>query len=206
MRCYTHTRAPATGYQRRITVTASLSPIARKAQKQAANQRRQQDSKSHLGSQAQALQQSSPSGNYDILEAFFYGRALAITLSRRLSEVVVEVVSEISKAAAERPQRVREFQEEVATLARQEMASASLPSRSTGLAASGSGSTSSSSSSGSLGGQLGQQAAGGGAPSSPEELQVVVDDLRAEIAYSRAILQQMRAGSKGAGAGTSSIA
>ncbi|KAJ9520724.1 hypothetical protein QJQ45_007594 [Haematococcus lacustris] len=110
MRCYTHTRAPATGYQRRITVTASLSPIARKAQKQAANQRRQQDSKSHLSSQAQALQQSSPSGNYDILEAFFYGRALAITLNRRLSEVVVEVVSEISKAAAERPQRVREFQ------------------------------------------------------------------------------------------------
>ncbi|GFH10396.1 hypothetical protein HaLaN_05703 [Haematococcus lacustris] len=86
------------------------------------------------------------------------------------------------------------------------MASASLPSRSTGLAAAGSGSTSSSSSSGSLGGQLGQQAAGGGAPSSPEELQVVVDDLRAEIAYSRAILQQMRAGSKAAGAGTSSIA
>ncbi|KAJ9520723.1 hypothetical protein QJQ45_007595 [Haematococcus lacustris] len=68
------------------------------------------NSKSHLSSQAQALQQSSPSGNYDILEAFFYGRALAITLSRRLSEVVVEVVSEISKAAAERPQRVREFQ------------------------------------------------------------------------------------------------
>ncbi|GFH20605.1 hypothetical protein HaLaN_17754, partial [Haematococcus lacustris] len=65
--------------------------------------------------------------------------------TRRLSEVVVEVVSEISKAAAERPQRVREFQ-------------------------------------------------------------VVVDDLRAEIAYSRAILQQMRAGSKAAGAGTSSIA
>lgn len=41
----------------------------------------------------------------DILQAFFYGRALAITLNKRLSEVAVDVVSGISKALAERPVR-----------------------------------------------------------------------------------------------------
>lgn len=50
----------------------------------------------------------------DILSAFFYGRAFAVTLNKRLSEIAVDVISEVSKALAERPQRLREFQVSVA--------------------------------------------------------------------------------------------
>ncbi len=46
----------------------------------------------------------------EILTAFFYGRALAITLNKRLSEAVIDLVSDVSKAMAERPQRIAEFQ------------------------------------------------------------------------------------------------
>jgi hypothetical protein len=45
-----------------------------------------------------------------VLQAFYIGRAFAITLNRRLGEAVVEVVSEASKVIAENPQRVQEFQ------------------------------------------------------------------------------------------------
>ena len=45
-----------------------------------------------------------------ILEGFYYGRAFAVTLSRRLGELVVEVVSDVTKAVAEQPQRWEEFQ------------------------------------------------------------------------------------------------
>jgi hypothetical protein len=48
--------------------------------------------------------------SFQILEAFYYGRAFAMTLSRKLGEAVVEVVSDVSKAAAEQPQRWQEFQ------------------------------------------------------------------------------------------------
>jgi predicted mannosyl-3-phosphoglycerate phosphatase (HAD superfamily) len=45
-----------------------------------------------------------------ILEGFYYGRAFAVTLSRRLGELVVEVVSDVTKTIAEQPQRWEEFQ------------------------------------------------------------------------------------------------
>lgn len=49
-------------------------------------------------------------GNTEILSAFFYGRALAATLNKRLSEIAVDAISEISKAIAERPTRLKDFQ------------------------------------------------------------------------------------------------
>jgi hypothetical protein len=45
-----------------------------------------------------------------VLQAFYIGRAFAITLNRRLGEAVVEVVSEASKVIAENPKRMQEFQ------------------------------------------------------------------------------------------------
>eukprot|EP00197_Chlamydomonas_leiostraca_P004129 CAMPEP_0202872932 /NCGR_PEP_ID=MMETSP1391-20130828/22287_1 /ASSEMBLY_ACC=CAM_ASM_000867 /TAXON_ID=1034604 /ORGANISM="Chlamydomonas leiostraca, Strain SAG 11-49" /LENGTH=140 /DNA_ID=CAMNT_0049554079 /DNA_START=201 /DNA_END=623 /DNA_ORIENTATION=- len=117
------------------------------------------------------------SSSYDILQAFFYGRAFAITLSKRLGEAVVDAVAEVSRAAAERPQRLKDFQDEVAALARKEMADASVPERA-----------------GSSGG--GGGADGSSTGTSEADVQALVDDLRAEIAYSRAILQQMRTGGK----------
>lgn len=59
---------------------------------------------------ANAADDNSAEQASSILEAFFYGRAFAVTLSRRVTDEVLNVVSEISKAVAERPQRIREFQ------------------------------------------------------------------------------------------------
>lgn len=46
----------------------------------------------------------------DILSAFQYGRAFARVLSQRMGELVVDTVAEVSKAIAEQPQRIQEFQ------------------------------------------------------------------------------------------------
>lgn len=48
--------------------------------------------------------------SYEILSAFFYGRAFAVTLSKRLGEVVVDGISEVSKLLAEQPQWTQDFQ------------------------------------------------------------------------------------------------
>lgn len=45
-----------------------------------------------------------------MLESFYYGRAFANALSRRLGELVVDVASELGRSAAERPQRLIDFQ------------------------------------------------------------------------------------------------
>ncbi|GIL63493.1 hypothetical protein Vafri_17546 [Volvox africanus] len=136
-----------------------------------------------LGCVVQARKGSSDPST-EIFTAFFYGRALAVTINKRLSEAVIDVVSDISKAMAERPQRIAEFQDEVMALARKEMSSSGfLPERTT------SGPVASNSSPG------GRIAAGGSsiAPDAPVDPQAAVDDLRAEIAYARASLNEIRA-------------
>ncbi|GIL81319.1 hypothetical protein Vretimale_1130 [Volvox reticuliferus] len=120
----------------------------------------------------------------EILTAFFYGRALAVTINKRLSEAIIDVVSDISKAMAERPQRIADLQDEVMALARKEMSSSGfLPERTT------SGPVSSNSSKG------GGTSVGGGstAPAAPMDPQAAIDDLRAEIAYARASLNEIKA-------------
>ncbi|GLI61063.1 hypothetical protein VaNZ11_003326 [Volvox africanus] len=129
-----------------------------------------------------AFYRADPSS--EIFTAFFYGRALAVTINKRLSEAVIDIVSDISKAMAERPQRIAEFQDEVMALARKEMSSSGfLPERTT------SGPVTSNSSA------VGRIAAGGSsmAPEAPADPQAAVDDLRAEIAYARASLNEIRA-------------
>ncbi|GLC43310.1 hypothetical protein PLESTB_001341800 [Pleodorina starrii] len=130
---------------------------------------------------------SSSDPSPEILTAFFYGRALAITINKRLSEAVIDFVSDVSKAMAERPQRIAEFQEEVTALARKEMSSSGfLPESTTsGTAASGA-------SSGRAGSAAGGSS-GGAAAAGPVDPQAAIDDLRAEIAYARASLNEIRA-------------
>lgn len=112
--------------------------------------------------------------SYDILNAFFYGRAFAITLNKRLSEAVIDLVSEVSKSVAERPQRIQEFQDEVAALARKEMSGSNILTDQARGGASG---------------------AAGSAPGMAPlpDPQAAIDDLRSEVAYARAILQQIKA-------------
>lgn len=78
------------------------------------------------------------------------------------------------------------WQDEVAALARKEMESASISPR-----ALTSQSSSSNKNDTSTAGSSTRPGMGG-----PADLEAVVDDLRAEIAYSRAILQQIRTGGK----------
>ncbi|PNW88512.1 hypothetical protein CHLRE_01g032750v5 [Chlamydomonas reinhardtii] len=142
-------------------------------------------------------QRTSSDPSPEILSAFFYGRALAITLNRRLGEAVIDFVSEVSKSLAERPQRIAEFQEEVQSLASKEMSrSGFLPERtSSGSGSSGSGSA------GKPGG------ATGNAGVTLQDPQAAIDDLRAEIAYARASLNEIRAARQaGAAAGTGAVA
>ncbi|GFR39806.1 hypothetical protein Agub_g296 [Astrephomene gubernaculifera] len=130
-------------------------------------------------------QRGSSGSSPEILTAFFYGRALAVTINRRLNEALIDVVSEVSKAMAEQPQRIAELQEEVVALARKEMSSAGfLPQNSLSSSMSTAGSSSSSSSS------SGSPAAS--TTAAPQDPQAAVDDLRAEIAYARAALNEVR--------------
>jgi hypothetical protein len=64
----------------------------------------------HQQSAAERGSNGCADANYQVLQSFFFGRAFAITLSRRLGEAVVDVVSEVSKVIAENPKRVQEFQ------------------------------------------------------------------------------------------------
>jgi hypothetical protein len=50
------------------------------------------------------------SGAPQLLEAFYYGRAFAITVNKRIGEALTDVVAEISKIIAENPMRLQEFQ------------------------------------------------------------------------------------------------
>jgi len=128
--------------------------------------------KAQSGRTSSSLAPSSRNSNREILEAFFYGRAFAITLSKRVSEALVEAVSDVGKVLSDRPKRIQEFQEEVAALARKEM-----------LAASGSLPSESGESSGTSADRS----------STVVDVQAMIDDLRASIAESRAVLQQIKA-------------
>ncbi|PNH10642.1 hypothetical protein TSOC_002586 [Tetrabaena socialis] len=128
-------------------------------------------------------QQSTSDRSPEILTAFFFGRAFAIALNRRLSEAVIDVVSDISKALAERPQRLQDFQDEVTALARKEMSGSGFQLKE---AATGTGS--------------GGTAGGGMSGGAVQDPTAAIDELRAEIAYARAALNEIRASQRAAAA------
>ncbi|KAK9811307.1 hypothetical protein WJX72_001493 [[Myrmecia] bisecta] len=122
-----------------------------------------------------------------VLEAFYLGRAFAEAVSDRLGAALGDLVSEISKHDAERRQALREFMEEVQARAQADMVKSSGDSTSSSsyasLPAKGYPPSKSSSANG------GRQAV----MAPPPDLQESVDELRAEVASTRAAVQQFRA-------------
>lgn len=98
-----------------------------------------------------------------VTDAFFFGKALAEVLNEKLADSFTNVISEIGKFDAEQREKLRQFTEEVTARANIELQRRS---SSTGGAGTGS--------------------------ESPEELQKMIDDLRAEIAGVRSELNKYR--------------
>lgn len=57
-----------------------------------------------------------------ILEAFYYGKAAATVLNRKLGDLVVALLSDVSRVAADVPQQLQAFQARGAAVARRRCA------------------------------------------------------------------------------------
>ncbi len=101
-----------------------------------------------------------------VIDAFFLGRAVAEVLGERLEDAYTNVMSEISKFDAEQREHLREFIEEVQIRAQQAAATSDSVTNNSNTSYSTS--------------------------SSPEDLQEMLDQLRAEIATLRAELKNYR--------------
>ena len=104
-----------------------------------------------------------------LVEAFFVGRAVAEVLTERMENAFTDALSEVGKFEAEAKEHLRAFTEEVI-----ERANMAAEAASTGEAATGT---------------TGQSS------SEPEDLQAVIDELRAEIALLRTEVQRYRSNS-----------
>lgn len=105
-----------------------------------------------------------------ILEAFFFGRAVAEVLTERLEATLTDALSELGKFDAEAREHLRCFTEEVTQRANRAAESAGVGTTNTGFGESGTEVT---------------------------DVQAMVDDLRAEIATLRTELQRYRSSSAG---------
>lgn len=128
-----------------------------------------------------------------IAEPLAYAKAFAAVAIRHLTESAMDAAAEVSIQLAEQPKRMREFSEEVQAAAERELQNSGQQTQrlltATSSASSGQGSSSISSMASSAG---------------STDLEALVDDLRADIAASRALLQQIRAGNTGSQSGTQS--
>ncbi len=111
--------------------------------------------------------------NNPVTNAFFFGRALAEVLSEKLEEAFTNTMSELGKFDAEQRENLRQFMEEVQLRAEQVEA---------GTSEYGESNTYSNSSSTSINFKSDR----------PEDLQAMLDQLRAEIATLRAELKNYR--------------
>ncbi len=123
-------------------------------------------------------ERSKAQESFDLLEAFFFGKALAEVANERLGTAAADILAAVGVAQAELPRALEAMQEEVAARARREMDEAS----------------------GGAGGALpnggsGSSSGGGGAiaarPAAPDAAEAA-DELRAEVAAARAALRQLR--------------
>jgi hypothetical protein len=112
--------------------------------------------------------------SFDLLEAFFIGRALAETINERLGTLAADTFAEIGKLEAEIRRSISEFESEVVERGRREMMSTIIPD---GMSPSA------------------PRSSGGMVENEefvPADLGEAVDDLRAEIAATRALIQQIK--------------
>jgi hypothetical protein len=107
-----------------------------------------------------------------LVHAFFVGRALAEAVGEQLENVITGAMGELGRFDAEQRERLRQFTTEVLERAEREEA---LSRQSGGMAAT--------------------VPFGSSGSNSPDDLQVVIDDLRAETAQLRAELQRYRSSS-----------
>lgn len=134
----------------------------------------------------QAASGSSPGSSRSVLDAFFYGKAFAEVVNERLGVVADDLLLEFNKRDAERRQAFREFLDQVQSRAESQMLQSST--------------TSSTSSTGVIppSRQLPGPARANGtgaaqSVNSPSpDLQETVDELRAEVATTRAELVKFR--------------
>lgn len=111
-----------------------------------------------------------------------YARAVTDVAARRLADAALDAAADISICLAEQPQRLQELAAEIQAAAERELhggGQQGLLSSSSSSSASGSGSSSGDRSS----------------SSSLPDLEATVDELRADIAACRSLLQQIRSGS-----------
>ncbi len=98
-----------------------------------------------------------------LVHAFFIGRALAEAISEQVENLATNALSELGKFDAEQRERLRQFTEEVMERARRAEDAAAVD-RPVGVAS----------------------------PARVDDLQTMIDDLRAETAQLRVALQQYR--------------
>ena len=107
-----------------------------------------------------------------LVDAFFVGRAVAEVLTERMEHAFTDALSEAGKFEAEAKEQLRVFTEEV--IERANRAAEAAGAGEAGTGGTGMGQTSS---------------------SEPEDLQAVIDELRAEIALLRTEIQRYRSNS-----------
>jgi hypothetical protein len=103
--------------------------------------------------------------SFDLLNSFFYGKALAEVLNERMGNMAADILAELGTAEAELRKALDEIQEEVIVRAQREI-SQSMDSS-------------------------GQLPSPGASPTLVDEDEAV-DNLRAEIASTRSLIQQSR--------------
>lgn len=114
-------------------------------------------------------------------ELLAYSRAFLTVLSKRLADASLDAVSQVQLVLAELPVEMQEFQGQVQAAAARELQQGST------IAALQNSSSGSAKTQTSLNSSKGSSTRDG-----PQDLGAVVDELRADIAASRSLLQQMR--------------
>ena len=123
-----------------------------------------------------------------IAEPLAYGKAFTNVVLRYVTEAAMDAAAELSMQVAEQPKRMREFTEEVQAAAERELRSAGGQQQRLLTAST---SASSGQQPSTAGGSIGSSGSG------HADLEALVDDLRADIAASRALLQHIRSSGNG---------
>ena len=118
--------------------------------------------------------------NNPVTNAFFFGRALAEVISEKLEESFTSTISDLGKFDAEQRENLRQFMEEVQLRAERAEGGTTYPSSNT--------SNTNSSSASKVASKINIDTSS----NNPDDLQTMLDQLRAEIATLRSELKKYR--------------